>query len=257
MLILKLILVPALIGAITLAGRRWGPSVAGWLSGFPVVTGPILLFVALEQGPPFASVTAAGALTGGLAWLAFAFGYAWSATRLPWFLSLLISLVSYLAVGVALVYAALPFAWIAVTVVIAVLLAPLGFPRMTQPVGRGVSSTVELVARMIAGGAMTVAVTHLSPVLGPKFSGLFAVFPVMGIVLAAFSHRTNGNIFTIHLLRSMAAGFYSFTAFCLVVTLFVEEAGVAAAFVLALGMSLVVHMCVLQVMRRMRHRVPA
>ena len=64
LLLVKLLLVPGLIGGITLAGRRWGPAVAGWLSGFPVVTGPILLFVALEQGPQFASTTAAAALAG-------------------------------------------------------------------------------------------------------------------------------------------------------------------------------------------------
>jgi hypothetical protein len=34
-LVLKLALVPMLILGVTLAGRRWGPSVAGWLSAFP------------------------------------------------------------------------------------------------------------------------------------------------------------------------------------------------------------------------------
>jgi len=232
--ILKLILVPALIGAITLAGRRWGPSVAGWLSGFPIVTGPILLFVALEQGPQFASVTAAGALAGGLAWMSFALSYAWAATRMHWFLTLIVILVAA-----------------------AVLLGPSLFPRLTQPIGRVVSSYVELFARMIAGGLLTVAVTHMSPVLGPKFSGLFAVFPVMGIVLAAFSHRASGNIFTIHLLRSMVYGFYGFTAFCLIVTLSLPAIGITAGFLLALGCSLAVHLCVLLFMRRNRRRVPA
>ncbi|HBF50271.1 MAG TPA: hypothetical protein DDX04_07705, partial [Massilia sp.] len=54
-LALKLVLVPLLIYLVTLAGRRWGPSVAGWLSAFPIVAGPILLTLALEQGAPFAA----------------------------------------------------------------------------------------------------------------------------------------------------------------------------------------------------------
>ncbi len=54
LLLLKLLLVPALIWAITLAAHRWGPAVGGWLSGFPVVSGPILLFLVLERGPDFA-----------------------------------------------------------------------------------------------------------------------------------------------------------------------------------------------------------
>jgi len=253
----KLILVPALIGAITLAGRRWGPAVAGWLSGFPVVTGPILFFVALEQGPQFASVTAAGALAGGVAWLSFALGYAWAATRVNWLVSLLTGLIAYLVVGLAMILSAPPFVAVAVMVAAAILLAPLLFPRLTQPIGPATSSGAELVARMVAGCLMTVAVTHLSPQLGPKFSGLFAVFPVMGIVLAAFSHRSSGNVFTIRLLRSMVYGFYAFTAFCLTVTLALNTLGTAAGFALALGISLTVHFCMLWFMRRAHRRSPA
>jgi hypothetical protein len=109
---------------------------------------------------------------------------------------------------------------------------------------------------MVAGGLLTVSVTTLSPVLGPKFSGLFAVFPVMGIVLAAFSHRASGNMFTIHLLRGMVSGFYSFTAFCLTVTLTLPALGIVTGFFLAFCFSLVVHLGVLGFMRRTRRSVP-
>lgn len=255
--IFKLVLVPTLIGAITLASRRWGPAVAGWLSGFPIVTGPILLFVALEQGPLFASVTAAGALAGGLAWMSFALSYAWAATRMSWLVALLVGLSAYLVVGMALVLSAPPFALIVAMLVVAVVVAPQVFPRLTQPIGPAASSSIELCARMLAGAVLTVSVTHLSPVLGPEFSGLFAVFPVMGIVLAGFSHRASGNAFTIRLLRSMVVGFYSFTAFCLTVTLALHTIGIAAGFSLALCLSLVVHIGVLWFMRRTRQRAPA
>ncbi|MEO8163756.1 MAG: hypothetical protein ABI619_00035 [Betaproteobacteria bacterium] len=220
------------------------------------MTGPILFFVALEQGAQFASVTAAAALAGGLAWLSFALSYAWAATQMSWLLALLISLMVYLLVGVALVFAAPPFALVAVLVVIAVVLAPLLFPRLQQPIGRVAASSAELLARMVAGGVLTVSVTRLSPALGPGFSGLFAVFPVMGIVLAAFSHRASGSMFTIRLLRSMVFGFFSFTAFCLAVTLALRTMPIAAAFTLALGCSLSVHFCVLWFMRRHARRMP-
>lgn len=257
LIVLKLVLVPGLIGAITLVSRHWGPAVAGWLSGFPIVTGPILLFVALEQGPQFASVTAAGALAGGLAWMFFALSYAWAATRMSWFLALPIGLSAYLVVGMALILSAPPFALIVAMVVVAVVLAPHTFPRLAQPIGPAASSSIELCARMVAGGLLTVSVTQLSPALGPKFSGLFAVFPVMGIVLAAFSHRASGSVFTIRLLRSMVYGFYSFTAFCLTVTLGLNTMGIAAGFALALCLSLVVHLGVLWLIRRTRRRVTA
>jgi hypothetical protein len=175
---------------------------------------------------------------------------------MSWLLALSIGLSAYLVVGMLLVLSAPPFALIGVLVVVTIVLAPYIFPRTTQPIRPAASSRVELCVRMVAAGVMTVCVTHLSPVLGPKFSGLFAVFPVMGIVLAAFSHRASGNMFTIHLLRGMVSGFYSFTAFCLTVTLSLPALGIASGFFLALCFSLVVHLGVLWFTRRARRRVP-
>jgi hypothetical protein len=250
LLILKLILVPALIGGITLAGRRWGPGVAGWLSGFPVVTGPILLFIGIEQGPVFAADTAAGALAGGIAWVGFALGYAWTAMRTAWYLALVTALVCWLVPGVLLVHAALSLAWTVALLVIGIVSVPFLLPRAGEP-GRGArTSNAELATRMAAGGLMTLLVTRLSPLLGPDYSGLLAVFPVMGIVLAAFSHRASGNLYTIRLLRGMASGFYAFTSFCLGVALVVPRLGVAAGFAVALVFSLAVHCCALWLMRR-------
>lgn len=47
-LALKLVLAPALIGAASLAGRRWGPAVSGWLVGLPLTSGPIAFFLRLD-----------------------------------------------------------------------------------------------------------------------------------------------------------------------------------------------------------------
>ncbi|HVY07670.1 MAG TPA: hypothetical protein VHB46_16970 [Burkholderiales bacterium] len=246
----------ALIGGITLAGRRWSPAVAGWLSGFPVVTGPILLFIGIEQGPTFASSAAAGALSGGIAWVGFALGYAWAAMHAAWYVALAAGLASWLALGLLLVYAALPFGWNVAIIIVAIVCVPHLMPRAGDP-GRGQrTSNAELATRMVAGGLMTLFVTRLSPFLGPDFSGLFAVFPVMGIVLAAFSHRASGNLYTIRLLRGMATGFYAFTFFCLGVALMVPGLGVVAGFAAALVFSLAVHCCTLWFMQR-RRRMPA
>ena len=45
-LVLKLVLTPTLIGTASLAGRRWGPAVSGWLVGFPFTSAPVALFLA-------------------------------------------------------------------------------------------------------------------------------------------------------------------------------------------------------------------
>jgi hypothetical protein len=80
-LILKLFLVPLLIWAVTLAGRKWGPAVAGWLSAFPIVSGPILLIISLERGSAFAAHAAGATLLAVLAMMVFSLSYAWASAR--------------------------------------------------------------------------------------------------------------------------------------------------------------------------------
>ena len=84
MLLLKLLLVPGLVAAVTVAVRRWGPAVGGWLAGLPVVAGPVLVFYALEQGTLFAARAASGTLTGLIATAAFVVTYATASARWSW-----------------------------------------------------------------------------------------------------------------------------------------------------------------------------
>jgi hypothetical protein len=54
-LLLKLLLAPSLVVASTLAGRRWGPDVAGILVALPIVAAPILFITYQQHGARFAS----------------------------------------------------------------------------------------------------------------------------------------------------------------------------------------------------------
>jgi len=58
LLAIKLILTPLLIGASTLAGRRWGPAIGGLIAGLPLTAAPISVFLAFEQGKSFAAESA-------------------------------------------------------------------------------------------------------------------------------------------------------------------------------------------------------
>jgi hypothetical protein len=63
-LLAKLLLAPACVVAVSLAGRRWGIAVAGILGGLPVVAGPILVVLTLVHGSAFGAEAAAGTLLG-------------------------------------------------------------------------------------------------------------------------------------------------------------------------------------------------
>jgi len=248
-LTLKLFLVPSLICAITLAGRRWGPAVAGWLSGFPIVSAPVLFFIAVEQGTEFAGTAAAATLSCVPAALLFSTTYAWIATRANWTVSLAGGLLAYF-VGVGVLFVLAPPVYVSAPLVYAIVwFAPRFFPTMREVSALPTFRGSELVLRMLAGAAIVIAVTYFAADLGPKLSGLFAMFPVLGIVLAVFSHRQAGPGFTIRLLRGMVLGFYAFTSFCLVVALTIVPLGIGTAFALALGTASLVQALVKRYMR--------
>ena len=225
MLILKLLLIPGFLLLISLAGKRWGPSVAGWLSGLPVVVGPILFFLAIEQGPAFAAQSAVAALSAMFAMIAFCITYAQVAQRANWPLALAASLSVWAVIAwlLSLIPASLPFSVVAA--VVALLASPYLFPTV-QPVLSGPApKSDKLIWRMIAGAALTLVVTMLASTVGERWSGLLAVFPVLGSVMAVFSQQTRGAAFTAALLRATATGMYSFSAFCLVSALTLPSMG--------------------------------
>jgi hypothetical protein len=234
MFILKLILVPALIAGVTLAGRRWGPGVAGWLSAFPVVSGPILLFMALEQGPTFTARAAVGTLSAVLAILAFGIAYAWAATRHAWPISLAVGLVAYAAAVTGLSHGTPSLTLFAPAVLSALVLAPRLYPSLAMHQHQPARPASDILLRMLAGALLVWLVTHFAARMGPSLSGVLAMFPVMGSVLTVFSHRQSGSAFAIHMLRGMVLGYYAFGAFCIVLALALPSAGIEPAFLLAL-----------------------
>jgi len=255
-LALKLALVPALIGAVTLAGRRWGPTVAGWLSAFPIVAGPILFFLALEHGSAFVARAAVGTLSAVIAILVFAITYAWAARRFAWPVCLAAAFTAYFCV-IALLSVASASVWIVAPLTYGGLwIAPRCFPPPVPAASMPPSRGNDIYPRMIAGAILVYLVTRYSAALGPQLSGLFAMFPVMASVLVAFSHRHSGAEFAVNLLRGMVLGFYSFATFCLVLALTLQTLGIALAFVTSLGCAALVQAATRVFVRRKREPPP-
>ena len=247
--LLKLLLVPSLILGVTLAGRRFGPDIAGWLSAFPILSGPILLIVALEQGAEFAATAAHGTLLAVLAILVFSLIYAWAAQRRGWQDCIILALCGYgLAVlGLRQLDTSLPVSF--GSVIGALLLVPLAFPSVPRWV-TGRVATGDLPWRLASAAALVLLVTFAAPHFGPRLSGLLAMFPVMSTVLVGFSHRQSGGQFATRLLRGMVYGYFSFACFCAVLALTLVDLGIAAAFSAALAVALLVHVVTRRLVRK-------
>lgn len=222
LLILKLTIVPIFIGVITLAGRKWGSGVAGLLSAFPVVAGPIVIFIAIEQGVEFATLTSVSVISATACLIIFWFAYSWACIRLSWYLALLCALVVWL-------FSALTLAQISINLSIALLIAigsliiaPFVLPHI-KPTTPSKTKLHDLHWRMLVGAVLTLSVTTLAAALGEVWSGILAVFPVIGSVLAIFTHHNLGAAHVIQTARGMLKGLYSFVAFYFVLTLLLPE----------------------------------
>lgn len=73
------------------------------------------------------------------------------------------------------------------------------------------SSPLILLSRLL-----TLLISLASKRWGANVAGWLAGFPMLGSVLAMFSHQSHGVAFTTVLLRSLSTGPYSLAAFCLV-----------------------------------------
>ncbi|PYM22821.1 MAG: hypothetical protein DME12_17380 [Candidatus Rokuibacteriota bacterium] len=249
-LLVKLVITPALIAIATLVARRWGPGVAGWLAGFPLTSGPVSVFLALEQGPAFAADAAVGTLFGLAAMAICCLTYARIAHAASWPVSTGTGLLAFLICGAALrrVPPSLPLAFALVCVVLA--LSAIAMPATALP-GRGLSPRGwDLPLRMAVGTAVVLLLTGAASWLGPALSGLLSPVPVFLLVLAAFAHRTEGAEVSIRILLGGIVGSFAFAVFFLVVGAALDRLGIVATYTLASGSTMVVNSAVLVASRR-------
>jgi uncharacterized membrane protein (GlpM family) len=240
MLALKLTLVPFFLFAVSMSGKWWGPTIAGWLAGLPVVAGPILFLLVLSHGPAFGAHAAVLALSAVLASEAFNFAYAWTCRGSSWRVSLVAGLAVWLVAAAGLSRMPASPMWAIGVAAVAVAIGQGLLPRSVVPAGSSPLTARDLSMRMVAGAVLTLIVTALSSTVGPTWSGLLTVFPLLGIVLSVASHRAHGPDFVISLLRGMVWGRFSFAAFCLCLIFALPLQSMAIAFVEASVVAMVV-----------------
>jgi len=252
-LALKLLLTPLLVGGASLAGRRWGPTISGWLIALPLTSGPIIFFLALSQGLPFAAATAVGVLAGGLSPVAFCLTYSWLAARwrVAWPPAFAAACAVF-AIATALLRP-LPLAWLLVYPVVigALVLALRLMPRpLASPPANSRLPRWDIPARMLVATSFVVLLTAAAPLLGPQLTGLLAPFPLFGSTLAVFAHQFQGAEAAINVLRGLLHGLFAFASFFAVLAALLQPLGLAWAFGIALVVVLLIQAGSLWLIRR-------
>jgi hypothetical protein len=233
-LFFKLVLPVLMIGVVTLISHRYGPSVGGVLGAVPAKGGPILLFLALDQGQSFAATSAAASLGGAGGCGVFCLVYALVCRRVSW------------PVAGAAAYGAFVVTWAAMLPISSWGLAPaflatfaiLIVSRQLLPAApaipaRRATSLTDLPARMAAGAGMVVFVTTVGPYFGATISGMLTTIPTIAAVLALFTHAQEGPDRTIGVMRGLTHGLIGFAAFLTVLAATLVSLGIVVAFAVA------------------------
>lgn len=255
-LALKLVLVPTFIGVVSLAGRRWGATVSGWLIGLPFTSGPVAFFLALEQGNFFAYEASEAIMIGIVSSFAFCLVYSRLAMSNRWPQSTLAGMTAFFVCTFLLDLITMPlfvgFAFSLLVLVVCALLMPhVGSDKMSPWDTRW-----ELPGRMISATALVILITGLAPLLGPQLTGLLSPFPIYATTLAVFIHRSQGGEEAVKLLRGVVVGSFTFIVFFLILSLTIVEWGIGPSFLMAIGASLLTHGTSLKVLK-FRNRIVA
>jgi hypothetical protein len=221
---------PLLIGGVTLAVRKWGEGIGGWIGGFPWVAGPISFFMAIEHGGDFAASTIPSALMGSIGTFFFALVYSSVALRMSWFPTLILSYLAFFVVaGFSIGHTPELFPALGLNaLVLCGVLYVFPKPKVAGPPKKHPSYDIPL--RMAVATLFVVMVTQAADWLGPTWSGILTPFPIMTSTLAVFTHAQQGAHATSKILYGLLLTGFGFVMFLAGVALFVPLISIPLAY---------------------------
>jgi len=239
-LALKLLLAPLLVVASSLAGRRWGPRMAGIVVVLPIVAGPILLILYLEHGTGFTANAARAATLAIVPLGLFTLIFGYLSKRHSWQLTLVISWAVVLAADLALAQIPVP-AGLALLVALLALHTVGGLLRRLDQQSSAPLPTPwwDLPARAMATALLVVLVTGFAAALGPELAGALTPFPIALSVVCAFTTAQAGHAGVLALLRGIVPGLDGFAIFCFLLAVLINRVGGPGAFAIATAAALI------------------
>jgi len=232
-LLFKISVPPVLVALMTLAARRWGPTIGGMIMGLPWMTGPVLFFLGNEKGIDFLVQAARGTelAVWGMGAYILAFGLA--SARFDWPGSLLAAVIGYVAVGLVTQATDIPL-WLATVVAVGVLAAVRYLlPKPGSAAVPGRLPAWDIPARMAATFVLVSVIMVSADLLGPQRSGLIASYPVILTVIGVFTHRQWGRDALLRVLGGISLSLVTFVGFFAVVGYAAPVVGLVPSFMAA------------------------
>jgi hypothetical protein len=237
--LLRLALVPAAVWLASLAARKWGHSVSGYLGGLPLIGGPLTLYLALDHGVEFASHSATVTLAAAVGQCTHLIVFSHLGRHHRWPMALAGGWASFVVVGTAVSFLPLdaPVALLLAALALGIAWRVLPHPREEAP--PPAIPPVELRLRLGAAFVLAVVVTWGATTFGPVVSGVLLSVPVTGSIIPPFTLALYGADAVARLVRGFVVGLSGFAAFFFVISAGLASLGILAGFLVAIGAALV------------------
>jgi hypothetical protein len=206
----------------------------------PVVAGPVLVFVTIEQGAVFGAQAAHATLAGLIGTVAFTVVYARTSERLPWYACLLLGWLTFGVTAYALFVLQPTLAMSLVALFAATIAGRRMLPAIAEPTSPATNPRADLPLRLVATATLVLVLTAVADRLGPRLSGLLNAFPVLTTIITAFTHAQGGSAATIAFVSAFVRSIMGFGMFCFVLALALVRVNLAAALLSALAGQLIV-----------------
>ena len=212
--------------------RVFGRRVAGLLAGLPTVTGPALVWLALDHGARYATEAAIGSVAACTLCAVFALAYERASRRAGVATALALAVIASLASAPSL-------HWLGGALAPALLLAAIVSPVVQAALPKGSNTGVrtavsgEVLTTSLASGAVTSIVALCASSVGPFWAGVLASPPLVAAAIVIQQHRTAGHPAVCGFLHGYVGGLLGRAAFGAGFAMLIVPAGVATATIVA------------------------
>ena len=234
-MLLRLALVPAAVWLASLAARRWGHAMSGYLGGLPLIGGPITFYLAIDYGTEFAARSAMFTLAAIVGQAAHLLAFAHSARWGSWALSLAAGWGAFAAVSIAAAHLPLTPALGLGIAIAGLACAWLALPRAHGTATLPLIPAAELWLRLVAAFVLAIVIVLSADAFGPVVSGVLLSVPVTGSIMPPFTLALHGREALARLMRGFVIGLTGFTAFFFTLAAGLSSWGIGAAFTAAIA----------------------
>ena len=237
----KIVVTPTLMWAVSAAARRWGSLVGGLLSGLPLTSAPISIYLAAEQGEPFAAAAAVGSVEGLGAVTVCYLAYVLCARRTGAVAAVALALAAFVLGGALLHGLVRPGLWLATAIDLPAMAAVVALCRPASPAAvpdrRPRPPRWDMPARLAAATTLVLLVSTLAPLLGSGLSGVLAPIPIISWPLIVFARVQDGVDASLEVVRGSAQGAFGVLAFYIGVHLTLGRMDPVLAYALSIAVS--------------------